>query len=894
MKLLACRLFGAAVTAAFVTAAFVTAAFVTAATAQSPSASYDAAAVWAAAAPAYDLRYPDDARLVDVRNFGAVGDGVADDTEAIQAAIEWSFENSPSRYHSFAMVYLPAGTYRVTDQIESRIRSGIGGWSDGWRSGMVLVGESMENTVIQLADNAPGYGDPGAGRAVIKTGSEKDSPTQHPDGGGNRAFNHVILNLTVDTGSGNPGAYGIDYVTSNRGAVEHVTIRSGDGQGLVGLRMERNWPGPGLVKFLRVEGFDLGISVRHYEYSMTFEHVWLAGQNAFGVDVRHNSLFMRGVRSENAVPAFRMREGHSLLVLAEAALVGGSGAAIEAWGKVLLRDVAVEGYAKALDDRSSANADVAGSIDEHASDLVRLFDDAPATTLGLRVRETPMYHTADFSRWANVEDFGATSEDGSDDDGPAIQAAIDSGAEVVYLPNGSYSTGQTLVLRGNLRKLTGVTSQLNAKGSLGGAPILRLAEGNAEAVVVEFIRFGGTADGVQHDASRALSLRHVHIEGRQSGGAVTHPAYHNTAAGTGDVFIEDAIARYVHVDHPQRLFARQLNAEFDGPPLVRNRGGTLWLLGFKTEGEPKVVESVGGRLEALGVLARLFQDGEADEPMFDLDGTEATIVFAENYRRYPVKVRERRGDDVRDLTADGISAQTNRGPRERVAFYSAAGAPAAGLAVEARALLQGPYAADAAMRELGSELPAVHPFGAAEHAGTPLAYDGDELYGGSAAGITGWVLVELRAAASGPPVARQAALLRADGAVVSATDGASPVRFDGVDAGSYYVAVRHRSHLAAMTPAAVALPGVADLTGGVYGAGGAAEVEPGVLALWAGDLNGDGMVTALDFNAFSAASSALSGGYHRADLNGDGAVTALDFNAFSAASAAIARSAVPE
>lgn len=47
--------------------------------------------------------------VVSVRDFGAVGDGVADDTAAIQAAI-----NSKA---GFLAVYFPAGAYRVTSQI---------------------------------------------------------------------------------------------------------------------------------------------------------------------------------------------------------------------------------------------------------------------------------------------------------------------------------------------------------------------------------------------------------------------------------------------------------------------------------------------------------------------------------------------------------------------------------------------------------------------------------------------------------------------------------------------------------------------------------------------------------------------------------------------------------
>ena len=58
---------------------------------------------------------------------------------------------------------------------------------------------------------------------MIKTASENPSSAA---GGGNEAFRHSIINLTVDVGSGNAGAIGISYLVSNRGSLEDVTVRS--------------------------------------------------------------------------------------------------------------------------------------------------------------------------------------------------------------------------------------------------------------------------------------------------------------------------------------------------------------------------------------------------------------------------------------------------------------------------------------------------------------------------------------------------------------------------------------------------------------------------------------------------------------------------------------------
>lgn len=72
--------------------------------------------------------------------------------------------------------------------------------------------------------------------------------------------------------------------------------------------------------------------------------------------------------------------------------------------------------------------------------------------------------------------------------------------------------------------------------------------------------------------------------------------------------------------------------------------------------------------------------------------------------------------------------------------------------------------------------------------------------------IVDWVFVELRDAANPSTVLKtKSALVQRDGDVVEANDGISPLTFVGVAGQSYYVAVKHRNHLGAMTATAIAM-----------------------------------------------------------------------------------------
>ncbi|WP_299889086.1 fibronectin type III domain-containing protein [uncultured Lacinutrix sp.] len=114
--------------------------------------------------------------------------------------------------------------------------------------------------------------------------------------------------------------------------------------------------------------------------------------------------------------------------------------------------------------------------------------------------------------------------------------------------------------------------------------------------------------------------------------------------------------------------------------------------------------------------------------------------------------------------------------------------------------------------------------------------------------IVDWVWVELRDATTNTAViASQSALLQRDGNIVG-IDGVSSLVFN-VIAGNYFVAIKHRNHLGIMTLGTVALNQTLttiDFTDAnnqiTYGTDAQSTfgMPTGIVAMWAGDTNGDG------------------------------------------------------
>lgn len=199
--------------------------------------------------------------------------------------------------------------------------------------------------------------------------------------------------------------------------------------------------------------------------------------------------------------------------------------------------------------------------------------------------------------------------------------------------------------------------------------------------------------------------------------------------------------------------------------------------------------------------------------------------------------------------------------------------------IKLKAYLEGAYMGNGTMNALLAPylIPKQQPYN-----GTPWNYNGSECIDLPPSNMTDWVLVELRDAANvATIVARKAAILLNTGMVVdNDRDG---VYFD-VPAGNYHIVLRHRNHLAVITPAPQTLPnaGLYSFASDVSTAMGMNQLKAladGNYGLIAGDFNGNGVITVADFNLYMPQTSAINQ-YKVTDCNLDRNVTVADFNLY--------------
>lgn len=513
--------------------------------------------------------YPSDINWNNAKTrFGCKGDGVTDDTDSLRRAAR-TYTN---QFHTNIVVFLPKGTYIISDSIKLL--------STYFDKDVTFLGEHPDSTIIKLKDNAAGFQDAANPRPMIQTRR------------GNQAFGMYFTNLTINTGNNNPGAVGLDYITSNYGSIENVKIISPDNSGYCGLLMERQWAGPGLIKKVFIKGYQYGIRVSQCEYSMTFEDVTLQNQTICGVYNVCNTLAMRKIISNNTVKAF---ENRGKLILLDSKLEGGSStinAIDNINGFFFGRNITTTGYANAFSNNGTAI--IGNTITEyHTSNDNSMFPN-DGKSLNLPIEETPVYINNNMGEWGRANSYGAQPTNplyAIFDAGPGIQAAFASGKKVIYFnkmgDNGSaYCIYNDIIIPASVEMITGF-HQAGFRFFNNSRFII-----NDSAATLFIDAIGGTK--ILNNSKRTVVFKSASLRD-----------YTNTINNkNGKVFLQDEVT-YFKPAFPVRMWARHLNSEVqpEGDTNVYNNGGRYWILGYKTEGRATLANTVdSGRTEILGSL----------------------------------------------------------------------------------------------------------------------------------------------------------------------------------------------------------------------------------------------------------------------------------------------------
>jgi hypothetical protein len=414
----------------------------------------------APAASVFTTRLDDPkAVFVTAQEFGAVGDGKADDSAAIQAALN----KAESSAHE-GIVFVPSGRYRLTRTVYV--------WP-----GIRVIGYGPSRPVLLLAPNTPGF-QKGMGVMVIFTGAgPSDSarlsgpvpfppPASVPPNdaiadAGPSTFYSAMSNIDFEIGDGNPAAVAIRFHAAQHAFLSHMDFHIGSGLaaltqigneaedlhfygGRYGILTEKTSPAWQFTLIDSVFESQREAAIREHEAGLTLiRDTFRNVPTAIDIDPQYSDeLWVKDCRFESiSGPAVVVSNEKSPLteigfenaVLKDAptfALFRESGKTVP--GKGAIYQVAHFSYGLIVPGEGMTGT--IGTIDD-ATPLSKLPAPTPPAIRALPPTE----------EWVNVHTLGVKG-DGTADDTAAIRHALDA-HRVLYFPSGHYVVTDTIALK---------------------------------------------------------------------------------------------------------------------------------------------------------------------------------------------------------------------------------------------------------------------------------------------------------------------------------------------------------------------------------------------------------------------------------------------------------------
>lgn len=189
--------------------------------------------------------------------------------------------------------------------------------------------------------------------------------------------------------------------------------------------------------------------------------------------------------------------------------------------------------------------------------------------------------------------------------------------------------------------------------------------------------------------------------------------------------------------------------------------------------------------------------------------------------------------------------------------------------------LEGAYKVDRMLTTLNEKgvIPLTSPYASAPRTKSLIPHD-----------VVDWILLELRSTPDGIADFSGSYFLQKDGMIVDIDGVTNELALAGVGEGDYYIVIKHRNHLAAMSAfpvnlnqSSVTFYDFSTSGESFYGTEGGKQLLVNVWGMWGSNANDDFHVDETDYAAWILDALVGESGYLLSDFNMDGKVTSLDY-----------------
>lgn len=400
----------------------------------------------AASAASYYSGRPDDPRAVELTRdrFDARGDGIADDTAALQRAIDAVQESTGE-----GILLVPAGRYRITQTLHV--------WP-----GIRIIGYGRTRPVLVLAPHTAGFDNPQTPRYMMFfAGSRPKDPATPPPDANPGTFYSAVSNIDFEVQDGNPGAVAVRSRYAQHSFTSHVEFRIGSG--LAGIHEAGN-----VAEDVRFVGGEYGVwtGMPSPSWQFTIVDGEFEGQRRAAIREQMAGLTLVRPRFSRVPTAVEIEAGRPDNVwIKDGRFEDVSGPALvvsqehAARTQINASGVVCRGVPEFVRFRESGRSikgpSAAYRINEFSHgvtmrdvtstpEVAETFDADPIDRLPEPV-PTDLAPMPPVAEWVSVQSLGARG-DGTTDDTAAFRRAIET-HRVVYVPTGKYIITDTLTLR---------------------------------------------------------------------------------------------------------------------------------------------------------------------------------------------------------------------------------------------------------------------------------------------------------------------------------------------------------------------------------------------------------------------------------------------------------------